>query len=466
MARKGHRRSGSELSDHFPLINEQQVDDITLEFFYKPHTITLLSVSVLTAVYFAFTRDEEVSSQDNIWAGVCCMVFFFLIISVLAFPNGPFTRPHPAIWRIVFGLSVVYLLALGFILFQNIDDIKAMMYSLYPELRNVTPDSKEYAVNCSVVTLERIWSHMDIFAFAHFSGWALKALLVRHYGICWTISVTWEITEVAFAHLLPNFAECWWDQLILDVLVCNGLGIWLGMFVCKKLEMSNFHWESIKDIHSTSGKIRRAVLQFTPASWTHVRWLDPNSSCMRVVAVYILLVMWQVTELNTFFLKHIFLIPTGHQLNVIRIFLIAVIVAPTISAITLLEALICVKFGLELFAHTVLTNVILWLVLQMLICSVCLYFMVLVARRSHPKVVLSPQNGYDDRLRLWLQSQAIHCNNSNYGNDMKESDHTEHVRNGQVNSYRMRRRNRLEKIDRNGHSQKLQKFQIEAQRSK
>lgn len=37
---------------------------------------------------------------------------------------------------------------------------------------------------------------MDVFAFGHFFGWAMKAMLVRHYGICWTISVTWEITEV------------------------------------------------------------------------------------------------------------------------------------------------------------------------------------------------------------------------------------------------------------------------------
>jgi phosphatidylserine synthase 1 len=72
---------------------------------------------------------------------------------------------------------------------------------------------------------------MDVFAFSHFFGWMMKALLVRHYGILWTISVMWEITEVrphtqkhtltvdkfnfffklqiAFAHLLPNFVECW-----------------------------------------------------------------------------------------------------------------------------------------------------------------------------------------------------------------------------------------------------------------
>lgn len=64
---------------------------------------------------------------------------------------------------------------------------------------------QEYAVNCSDVTWERLWSHMDVFAFGHFWGWALKALLLRHYGICWTISVTWEVTEVRIKLVLFPF---------------------------------------------------------------------------------------------------------------------------------------------------------------------------------------------------------------------------------------------------------------------
>lgn len=41
---------------HFRMINEQQVEDITLEFFYKPHTITLLTFTIISIMYFAFTR--------------------------------------------------------------------------------------------------------------------------------------------------------------------------------------------------------------------------------------------------------------------------------------------------------------------------------------------------------------------------------------------------------------------------
>lgn len=55
---------------------------------------------------------------------------------------------------------------------------------------------QDYAVNCHVITWERILSHFDIFAFSHFWGWGMKALLIRSYGLCWTISITWELTEV------------------------------------------------------------------------------------------------------------------------------------------------------------------------------------------------------------------------------------------------------------------------------
>lgn len=394
----------SQKPDLFGSINERPVDDISLDFFYKPHTITLLTVSIVVLLYFAFTRDDA-QLEQNIWSGICCVAFFFLIISVLAFPNGPFTRPHPAVWRIVFGLSVLYLMGLLFLLFQNYANIKSIMYWFYPELRNFTIDSeKEYAVNCSDVSLERLWSHMDVFAFGHFFGWAMKAMLVRHYGICWTISVTWEITEVAFAHLLPNFKECWWDALVLDVLLCNGLGIFFGMLICNKLEMRSYKWESIKDIQTTTGKIRRAALQFTPASWTHVRWMDPNCTYMRFLAVTELVIFWQVTELNTFFLKHIFEVPPDHPLSVARLMLIGIIVAPTLrqyysyvtdtrcrrvgtqcwvfGAIMLTEAIICVKFGLELFAQTQIKNILVWVVVQFVLSVLCVYGCVWYSKRQ------------------------------------------------------------------------------------
>lgn len=424
-------KKSNELSkvykDNFSTINERPVDDISLEFFYKPHTITLLAVSIAFVVYFSFIRDEH-SLEDNIRAGICCVIFFFCIVSVLAFPNGPFTRPHPAIWRIVFGLSVLYLMALVFLLFQNYKTVKKIMYWLDPELENFHIDmDREYGVNCSLITWEHLWSHIDVFALAHFLGWAFKAMLVRHLGILWAVSVMWEFTEIAFAHLLPNFVECWWDALILDVMLCNGLGIWVGLRVCKMLEMREYKWVSIRDIHSTTGKLKRAVLQFTPGSWMHVRWLDPTATHMRFFAICQLVIFWQVCELNTFFLKHIFEVPPSHWLVISRLGFVGVIVAPSIrqyytyisdpeckrvgtqcwvyGAIMMTEALLCIKNGKELFGHTQAMNIVLWLLLIFLLSCLCVYGCVLwhkyfqtdslVSRETSPCKSGMPDSGSD-----------------------------------------------------------------------
>lgn len=56
-------------------------------------------------------------------------------------------------------------------------------------------------------------------------------------------------SQLFFMHLLPNFAECWWDQVILDILLCNGGGIWLGMTACRFLEMRTYQWASIKSVN-------------------------------------------------------------------------------------------------------------------------------------------------------------------------------------------------------------------------
>lgn len=333
-------------SDSFYSINERPVDDISIELFYRPHTITLLAVSIGAVIYSAFTRHEG-DIQDNIWAGICCVIFFFLIISVLAFPNGPFTRPHPAVWRIVFGMSVLYLLGLLFLLFQSYKTVNGILIWIDPSLKDF---------------------HIDM-------------------------------DKIAFAHLLPNFIECWWDALILDVLVCNGLGIWVGLQICKCLEMREYKWVSIRDIHSTSGKIKRAMLQFTPGSWTHVRWLDPACTYMRFFALCQMVIFWQVSELNTFFLKHIFEMPPSHPLVVARLILIGVIVAPSVrqyysyvtdtqckrvgtqcwvyGAIMVTEALLCIKNGKELFERTQAINIIIWLLLQLLLSILCVYGCVL-----------------------------------------------------------------------------------------
>jgi len=59
-------------------------------------------------------------------------------------------------------------------------------------------------------------------------GWFMKTLMFRDIKFVLVLSVFFEVLEVMFQHLLPNFEECWWDHLILDLFVCNLAGIVLG----------------------------------------------------------------------------------------------------------------------------------------------------------------------------------------------------------------------------------------------
>ena len=138
--------------------------------------------------------------------------------------------------------------------------------------------------------------------------------------MCWFISVQWELIELCFKHWLPNFAECWWDSWLLDVLLCNGLGIYLGQRICERLEMRAYRWTRLQDIPTLLGKARRAALQFTPGSWMVVRW-ESTSTITRFLVINAVVFTLNLAELNAFLLKALLWIPPPNSLNILRLFI-------------------------------------------------------------------------------------------------------------------------------------------------
>ena len=69
-----------------------------------------------------------------------------------------------------------------------------------------------YAENCWAMDWARFCSLFDCFAAAHLLGWFFKALLIRHHGILWTISISWEITEVGpvLSIRFSSICSCSW----------------------------------------------------------------------------------------------------------------------------------------------------------------------------------------------------------------------------------------------------------------
>ena len=102
-------------------------------------------------IYFAFINVTASSFDRGVHAVIC----FFLLFSMLQFRDGPFIRPHPAFWRVVLGINLLYELSLIFLLFQDLNTARQMMRYIDPTLGVPLPE-KSYAEHCEF-TFRNIW---------------------------------------------------------------------------------------------------------------------------------------------------------------------------------------------------------------------------------------------------------------------------------------------------------------------
>ncbi|EIE75466.1 hypothetical protein RO3G_00170 [Rhizopus delemar RA 99-880] len=269
------------------------------ENIFHPHTLTVLVV-VLGLMFYAAIRSNYENTGESIRLGILAAIVCFVLIGMVHFPDGPFVRPI-------------------FLLFLNKDDARQFMKYYDPGLGIVLPE-RSYAESCDL-SWDNIKNQMDLFVVAHALGWFAKALILRDYWFCWIISVSFELCEYSLQHQLNNFAECWWDHWILDVLLCNWLGIHVGMKFCQYFSCKEYSWVGFRQIKTLRGKAKRAVQQFTPKEWTRYEW-KTTSSPKNYFGTVLLLIVFLQCELNCFYLKSLLWIPPEHPLNTYRLILL------------------------------------------------------------------------------------------------------------------------------------------------
>ncbi|XP_060031869.1 phosphatidylserine synthase 2 isoform X4 [Erinaceus europaeus] len=265
-------------------------DDGTNTFFWRAHTLTVLFILTCVLGYVTLLEETPQDTAYNTKRGIVASILVFLCFGVTQAKDGPFSRPHPAYWRFWLCVSVVYELFLIFILFQTVQDGRQFLKYVDPKLGVPLPE-RDYGGNCLLYDpdnetdpFHNIWDKMDGFVPAHFIGWYLKTLMIRDWWMCSIISVMFEFLEYSLEHQLPNFSECWWDHWIMDVLVCNGLGIYCGMQTLEWLSLKTYKWQGLWNIPTYKGKMKRIAFQFTPYSWVRFEW-KPASSLRRWLAV-------------------------------------------------------------------------------------------------------------------------------------------------------------------------------------
>lgn len=146
---------------------------------------------------------------------------------------------------------------------------------------------------------------VDIFVIAHSVGWFIKALILRDVKTAWVCSILFEVIELCFAHLLPNFNECWWDSVIMDVFGCNMIGIHSADLVLTMTGATKFNFLDRAVLSSSRRKTSRAIF-----------------------GVCLMTILISLIDLNFFFLKFVFYFPTTHWVCFFRTLLWVLISIP------------------------------------------------------------------------------------------------------------------------------------------
>ncbi|KAK9115061.1 hypothetical protein Syun_021858 [Stephania yunnanensis] len=174
---------------------------------YKPRTVSFLLIGACLLIWASGALNPEKSISDDlvysVKRGVWAMIAVFLTYCLLQAPSTVLIRPHPAIWRLVHGLAVIYLVALTFLLFQKRDDARQFMKFLHPDLGVELPE-RSYGADCRIYLPDNPSSRFknvyetlfDEFVPAHIFGWWGKAIMIRNQPLLWVLSIGFELMEV------------------------------------------------------------------------------------------------------------------------------------------------------------------------------------------------------------------------------------------------------------------------------
>ncbi|KAF9677390.1 hypothetical protein SADUNF_Sadunf08G0102600 [Salix dunnii] len=345
---------------------------------YKPRTISLLLIGACFLIWASGALDPESSTSGDVVTsvkrGVWAMIAVFLGYCLLQAPSTILIRPHPAIWRLVHGLAIVYLVALTFLLFQKRDDARQFMKFLHPDLGVELPE-RSYGADCRFYVPENptsrfknVWDTLfDEFVLAHIFGWWGKAILIRNQPLLWVLSVGFELMESG-----DRRGVIWESKDLRRVTP--------PLFSLRSGGLKFFFWHLGRNAYS---QVKRTLEQFTPAQWDKDEW-HPLLGPWRFVQVLSLCIVFLTIELNTFFLKFCLWVPPRNPLIVYRLILWWLIAIPTTReynsylqdrklvkkvgafcwlslAICIVELLICIKFGHGLYPKPMpMWLVILW----------------------------------------------------------------------------------------------------------
>jgi len=111
------------------------------------------------------------------------------------------------------------------------------------------------------------YSALDRYAVAHVAGFLTKGLVHPQRRTLWAAALLFEAVEYILGEVyMPFLKECWWDRLILDVLICNMIGMELGIFLTRRYNFTYYHKYNNSESHPGRTLIVIIVIAVTMAA--------------------------------------------------------------------------------------------------------------------------------------------------------------------------------------------------------
>jgi phosphatidylserine synthase 2 len=174
-------------------------------------------------------------------------------------------------------------------LFVSTDEARSSLLRILPGYNGTKLADKDYEIGgCgwdSVV--DKI---LDPFVLSHFGGWFCIGLVGRNWIAVTIFSGIDELCELWWRDAHGNFRECWWDHIILDMLLCNMGGAWCADRLLRYLKVEMYSWGTV-----------------ATRDWLSVR----------VFFNFVLIKVF--TMFNLFGFKSVFYVPDHHWINPLRI---------------------------------------------------------------------------------------------------------------------------------------------------
>ena len=334
--KEDEQRSGSQMRDNSPSDAYQELVQKSsnqfrsqLEIKERPRQVVFGLILIAGTGLWSLTRDAGDSPEISGRNAIVGIIFAIVVYCMLQTKDGLMVRPHPIVWRAIHGMFLAYFLLVVFFVslppYLGISLVHNMLPGIGGGAEKVLTDHAGKPAphllpsDCEINMTNLTRQVFSVWFLAHVGGYWGKMCLFRDWKICMKYSIAFELVELSLVWLVPEFEECWWDSVFMDVLGANMIGMILGRWTLKYLSCRDYDWEPTNRNPPLWTQLKHLAIRFTPFSWSQYHWPEDEKSFILTALAWISSI---VMEFNAFIILHGLLIRPSHWIHTARLLLI------------------------------------------------------------------------------------------------------------------------------------------------